>query len=542
MPLLIAIFSLAGILAFFRFQLIQSSNQFKTEFEMQNFRELAAGNTSGLAIKLNSLTDSIPWSCISIYRANKIFFNKNRGRCSNSFTRKQIQISHANNSSVAIKVTLTLTKEQHAALYTLALIQIVLLFVLYLSTKRYELSRVKQQYKMDRIIAQTSRMLAHDVRKPFRRLKAGLINLQKSKPSEIQSTIRHITSEVEDSLVSIEGMVDDLLNVEPGIDNLKITSVSLHSLLVGSFRTISFNSRVGSIKLNFDLKHTYLLNIDKNRINRVLSNILENALQAISGDGSLSISTKDHTINGQRFVVLDIHNSNSFIPKKNLERIFDSWFTSGKKNGTGLGLSICKSIIESHGGEIRAESTKETGTDFIFSLPCADNKDENDHDEFLNYFSKSGGTEIIDSNTQPSPEIIIIEDDVFLVDFIKNIFDSKSTAVFISPEDFFAAHQSRAISLSRQCIVITDYYFEYSTLTGDDIYSFLRDTELKLGNLILFSDVSTTTVKAAFKRHLPKDLNALADALASPPYFQRLNSRTQRNTLLRFFCTSFGVL
>jgi len=54
---------------------------------------------------------------------------------------------------------------------------------------------------------------------------------------------------------------------------------------------------------------------------------------------------------------------------KNLDSIFDSTFTFGKKNGLGLGLSYCKNVIEAHGGKIEVQSKAQQGTTFIITLP-----------------------------------------------------------------------------------------------------------------------------------------------------------------------------
>ncbi|MEZ4762386.1 MAG: ATP-binding protein [Calditrichia bacterium] len=108
------------------------------------------------------------------------------------------------------------------------------------------------------------------------------------------------------------------------------------------------------------------------KLNQVVLNLVMNAKQAISGDGTVTIKTWHE--NGQVFI--NISDSGSGIPAKNLPKIFDPGFTTkGVGVGTGLGLSIVYRIItEDHRGSIRVESEVGKGTVFTISIP--DNLDE----------------------------------------------------------------------------------------------------------------------------------------------------------------------
>ena len=108
------------------------------------------------------------------------------------------------------------------------------------------------------------------------------------------------------------------------------------------------------------------------KLNQVVLNLVMNAKQAISGDGTVTIKTWHE--NGQVFI--KISDSGSGIPAKNLPKIFDPGFTTkGVGVGTGLGLSIVYRIItEDHRGSIRVESEVGKGTVFTISIP--DNLDE----------------------------------------------------------------------------------------------------------------------------------------------------------------------
>ena len=115
--------------------------------------------------------------------------------------------------------------------------------------------------------------------------------------------------------------------------------------------------------------------IDGNEIQRVLINLLVNARQAMPNGGTIQIKLAVEHPTGQ--VVLSIRDSGQGIPKDQLPKIFDSFYTSKSgpdasgKGGTGLGLSVCREIIESHRGRIRVESSVGKGTVFTLRLPIA---------------------------------------------------------------------------------------------------------------------------------------------------------------------------
>ena len=70
-------------------------------------------------------------------------------------------------------------------------------------------------------------------------------------------------------------------------------------------------------------------------------------------------------------VLVTIEDSGTGIANKDQDRIFEPFFTT-KSTGTGIGLTICQSIIESHGGILRAFSNSPYGTTFQVAFPCGD--------------------------------------------------------------------------------------------------------------------------------------------------------------------------
>ncbi|NDU91058.1 MAG: two-component system sensor histidine kinase KdbD, partial [Ferrovum sp.] len=113
-----------------------------------------------------------------------------------------------------------------------------------------------------------------------------------------------------------------------------------------------------------------LLEFDTVLIERVLSNLLDNAIKYTSPGSTIEIGAApgadDH-------VDIWVEDNGPGLPTGKEEEIFKKFERGLKESatpGVGLGLTICRAIVEAHGGTIRAENRRECGARFVFSLPC----------------------------------------------------------------------------------------------------------------------------------------------------------------------------
>lgn len=105
----------------------------------------------------------------------------------------------------------------------------------------------------------------------------------------------------------------------------------------------------------------------KGHLVQVFVNLITNACQAMQPGGAIRISSRGEG----KDVVVRIQDQGSGIDHEDLQRVFEPFFTTkAAGEGTGLGLSIAQSIVEGHGGTIRAESALGQGTTFIVGLPA----------------------------------------------------------------------------------------------------------------------------------------------------------------------------
>lgn len=119
------------------------------------------------------------------------------------------------------------------------------------------------------------------------------------------------------------------------------------------------------------------VDVDTGQISQAINNLVINADQAMPDGGIIRVTAKNVTVpesEGRvppgRYVAISVQDQGIGIPKENLEKIFDPWFTT-KKTGTGLGLASTLSIIRKHDGYIDIDSVVGEGTTFHIFLPVS---------------------------------------------------------------------------------------------------------------------------------------------------------------------------
>jgi two-component system sensor histidine kinase BaeS len=108
------------------------------------------------------------------------------------------------------------------------------------------------------------------------------------------------------------------------------------------------------------------LDVDRLRIGEVLSNLLSNALRHTPSGGTVVVQAND-TQDGVEFSIAD---TGSGITPEHIPHVFDRFSRAPDSPGAGLGLTIAKTLVEAHGGAIRAESGP-AGTTFVFTIPAS---------------------------------------------------------------------------------------------------------------------------------------------------------------------------
>lgn len=141
----------------------------------------------------------------------------------------------------------------------------------------------------------------------------------------------------------------------------------LDDVVDAALASVAEDAGRAGVELRLDLASGVRMPIDEDRLRRALLNLAHNAIEAMPEGGRLEVST---VLEGDAAVVT-VRDTGEGIPDAIVDRLFEPFVTSGKRNGSGLGLAIAKKVVEEHGGRIELVKPEGGGTAFELHLPIA---------------------------------------------------------------------------------------------------------------------------------------------------------------------------
>jgi signal transduction histidine kinase len=165
----------------------------------------------------------------------------------------------------------------------------------------------------------------------------------------------------------------DLAKMEAGEMKLSIKTFDINELIrrcIIKLESLIMQKGI-QVEANFD-EEISMVNADSDAIERVIINLIHNAVKFSYKDGKITISTKKQ----KNKIIVSVKDFGTGIDYDELTRIWDRFYKSDKsrgkdRTGTGLGLSIVKNLINEHGEEIWVESEPGEGAKFSFTLTAA---------------------------------------------------------------------------------------------------------------------------------------------------------------------------
>jgi len=207
-------------------------------------------------------------------------------------------------------------------------------------------------------IGETASMVAHDLRNPLQGIIGATYNLRNA--SLTINERDEMLELIEDGVEYSDAIVRDLLDYSSTIQ-LALTESSPRQITSSALRAVRVPN---NIRLQDLAQVQPTIRVDPDRMKRVFVNLIENAVDAMPGGGTLTISSRES--NG--YVEVVFTDTGTGIPKDIMATLWKPLHTT-KAKGVGLGLAICKRLVEAHGGEISVETKIGEGTTFTLRLP-----------------------------------------------------------------------------------------------------------------------------------------------------------------------------
>ncbi len=216
--------------------------------------------------------------------------------------------------------------------------------------------------------------LVHELRNPLNAIKANLQLMEEDMVRDEGEDgphgrrVRRLLSEVD----RLDKILSDFLAFVRG-GELRRRSVDLSNLLQDVVTLITPQADSQKTTVLSDLSESVTAEVDVEALKQAVMNLCMNGLQAIQDAGAPGGTLIVRLSRGQRgsepAAVIEVTDTGRGIPREDLERIYDLFFTT-RKGGTGIGLAVVSRIVSSHGGEIRCESEPGRGTSFRIRLPA----------------------------------------------------------------------------------------------------------------------------------------------------------------------------
>ncbi|MBU5342780.1 sensor histidine kinase [Caldifermentibacillus hisashii] len=216
--------------------------------------------------------------------------------------------------------------------------------------------------------------ISHDLKTPLTSIKGYIMGIQDGVANITEKLERYMNT-IYKTVNDMGGLIDELFlysKLDLQCVPFHYEKVDLHSFFADLVDELAFDleKEQGSATLLANEGDSYLVEADREKLKRVVTNIIQNSLKYMDKDHK---EIKVTLLSKPDEVIVEIKDNGSGIKKSDIPFIFENFYrTDTSRNsstgGSGLGLSIVKKIIEEHGGAVWAESELGKGTSIYFKL------------------------------------------------------------------------------------------------------------------------------------------------------------------------------
>lgn len=213
--------------------------------------------------------------------------------------------------------------------------------------------------------------ITHDLRNPMTSIKGFLKFLLDGIAGEINEQQKKMLTTMDRASEKLLTLINDILDIaklEAGKLDVALEQTNLREMGTHIIEVAQGIAQRKQITFEFSFDESLNpINADKKLVERVITNLIGNAVKFTPDEGHIILEIKNED-NNIRVAVID---NGEGIPPDYIDKVFDKFkqVAGQRKGGTGLGLTICKYVVESHRGRIWVESKLGVGSKFIFTIP-----------------------------------------------------------------------------------------------------------------------------------------------------------------------------
>lgn len=216
---------------------------------------------------------------------------------------------------------------------------------------------------------EVARRIAHEVKNPLTPIQLSAQRLKKRYGRDIAAEDGQVFNECTDMIIDqVEGL-KRLVNEFSSYARMPAPDRSMNSIkqIIEESVSLYQETRKGVRIVFHDTVEVPPFRLDREQMKRVMINLLDNAIDAIEGEGQVEVTLAYDR--DRQMVRIEVADDGKGIPPEHKARLFEPYFST-KKHGTGLGLAIVSDIISDHNGSIRVQEREPKGTFFIVELPA----------------------------------------------------------------------------------------------------------------------------------------------------------------------------
>ncbi|MFQ5510232.1 MAG: nitrogen regulation protein NR(II) [Candidatus Krumholzibacteriia bacterium] len=220
-------------------------------------------------------------------------------------------------------------------------------------------------------LGQMAAGLAHEIKNPLGSIQGSAEILSDDFPEN--SPKHDLLQVLSKETGRLNRVVEDFLNFARPRP-LERSPTQINSLLQEMISQIEMDNRAQNVRITRDLDQSIAAApLDAEQLHQVFLNIALNAINAMPNGGSLRVESHRETMEGRSHIVVRFRDSGIGMAQEDIDKIFDPFYTRSDQ-GTGLGLSISHTIVQNHGGHIRAEENDDRGTTITIMLPVIEDR------------------------------------------------------------------------------------------------------------------------------------------------------------------------